>query len=65
MKQSEANSIMKFLDKCEKFLSNTQMMKLCNALEIANDDVLDEVQSAIWWNASGHYDKAFKKEFEV
>lgn len=63
MKNKEADSIMKFLENCECFLSNHEMIVLCDGLRIANDDSSDNFKNVVWWNAAGHWNEAFKKEF--
>lgn len=63
MKAKEADSIMKFLGSCRGFLSNHEMVVLCEGLRIANDDSSDNAKNAVWWNAAGHLDEVFKKEF--
>lgn len=63
MKKHEADSIMEFLENCECLLSNHEMMALCDGLRIANDDSRDGVKNVIWFDAAGHYNKAFTKEY--
>jgi len=63
MKAKEADAIMEFLENCEGLLSNHEMMALCDGLRIANDDSRDEVENVVWFNATGHYNKAFDKEY--
>lgn len=63
MKAKEADAIMEFLENCEGLLSNHEMMALCNGLRNANDDSSDGIKNAVWFNACGHYEKAFSKEY--
>lgn len=63
MKAKEADSIMKFLGSCPGFLSNHEMVVLCEGLLIANDDSSDDAKNAVLWNAVGHLDEVFKKDF--
>lgn len=61
MKKYEAESIMKFVDACPGFLSNHEMIVLCEGLRIANIDAND-TNSSVWWNATGHLGKIFEEE---
>jgi len=63
MKKHDGDLIMKFLENCDGLLSNREMIILCDGLRIANDESHDFVKNTIWFDAAGHYDKAFCKEY--